>query len=101
MALITIVAGMYMLAMGLDRRQGQNSRAFHLSMSLHEAQMHHHEYKKTLCLVLESKESIKKRLGKCLTYSTSADGLATIAHEVVMEREVNYAIRIFTVDYIN
>ncbi len=44
----------YMLAIGLEQRQGQNPRAFHSSMRLWEAQMHHHEYKDKV-FVLESK----------------------------------------------
>ncbi len=60
----------YMLAMGLDKGKVKILESPFLNEFIKEGQIIHHEYKDKV-FVLESKESIKKRLGKSPgTYST-------------------------------
>ncbi len=57
-----------------DSGKVKTSRAFHSQQFIRRAQMQFTEYKDKV-FVLESKESIKKRLGR-LSYSTCIDGLS-------------------------
>jgi hypothetical protein len=77
----------YMLAMGLDSGKVKILDSFpFLNEFIKEAQMHHHEYKDKV-FVLESKESIKKRLGKSpdIFDSVLMGFWLQLRHEVVME----------------